>query len=68
MSRRARTFTQADVSRALRGAIKGGLQPTRIEIDADGKIVILCEIAPEPSADDPAGWEQRLRRANGWTK
>jgi hypothetical protein len=68
MPRRASKFTQADVSRAVRGAINAGLQPTRIEIDADGKIVVFFGAAPETEADDPNGWEDRLRRANGWTK
>ena len=67
MTRRAATFTQADVSRAARGAIKAGLRPDRIEIDAAGKIVVIFGVAPEPG-DDPADWEARLRAAAKWAK
>jgi hypothetical protein len=64
-------FTQAQVSRAVRGAIKGGLTVSRVEIDASGKIVVICsEDAPAApaAADRPDGWEARLARAKGWDK
>jgi hypothetical protein len=70
MTRRP-SFTQARVSRAVRGAIKGGLAVSRVEIDASGKIVVICsEDAPAaPDRQETAdGWEARLRRARGWDK
>ena len=39
---RARTpFRQADISRAVKGATAAGLVIGRVEIDQDGKIVIV---------------------------
>jgi len=43
---RRSSFTKAQVARAAAGAIKAGLTVGRIEIDAAGKIVIICR-APE---------------------
>lgn len=40
MTARAR-FTQADLKRAASGTIAAGLSIARIEIDRDGKIVII---------------------------
>lgn len=47
MNRRA-TFREADVSRALKGARKAGLNVARIEIHCDGKIAVIAG-APAPS-------------------
>jgi hypothetical protein len=64
MSRRQSTFSQADVTRAMRGAMKAGLTVRRVEIEATGKIVIVCvEDAPDQQFEDPAGFEERLRRS-----
>lgn len=48
MTARAR-FTQADLRRAVAGTVAAGLGITKIEIDRDGKIVIIpgpVEAAP----------------------
>ena len=39
---RAAAFSQADVTRASRGALKAGLPVRRVEIDAAGKSVVIC--------------------------
>lgn len=58
MAARRQSFSQADISRALKGAIAAGLKPSRAEITAEGKIVMSFDgdtSAPEPaSAFD--GW------------
>lgn len=41
MARRAVPFRQADVTRALRGAMTAGVEIARVEIDHAGKIVIV---------------------------
>lgn len=57
MSAAAR-FKEADVTRAVRGATKAGMMVGRIEIDPNGKIVILSEsIAPSV---DPNPWDSVL--------
>lgn len=41
MSRGPLTFKQRDVTRALKGAVAAGIGVKRVEIDRDGKIVIV---------------------------
>jgi hypothetical protein len=36
-------FRQADLTRALKGALNAGVKPSRAEIDADGKLVIVFD-------------------------
>lgn len=43
---------QRDLTRALKGAAAGGLSVSRIEIDTDGKIVIIAGEGPAPSAEE----------------
>lgn len=42
MSRRSAKLTQADIARAIKGAAKAGLLIGRVEIDEDGKIVLIA--------------------------
>jgi hypothetical protein len=57
MTRRAVAFRQADVSRAVKGAVAAGLAIARVEIDAAGKIVIVTGAAPETAEDAYAAWK-----------
>jgi hypothetical protein len=41
VARDALTFKQQDVTRALRAAAAAGLEVRRIEIDKDGKIIVV---------------------------
>ena len=47
MSRGAQTFKQGDVTKALRGTVKAGLNVQRIEIDREGKIVVYTGKQPK---------------------
>jgi len=51
MAKRQCAFTQEDVARALKGAAKAGLL-VRLEIERDGKIVLLPATA-NPASDVP---------------
>jgi hypothetical protein len=42
MARRPCTFRQQDVTRALKAAVAAGMVVAQIEIDKDGKIVIVA--------------------------
>jgi hypothetical protein len=41
MTRAASPFRQADVTRAIKGAVAAGVDIARVEIDRTGKIVIV---------------------------
>jgi hypothetical protein len=47
MARSALTFKQQDVTRALRGAAAAGIDVQQIEINKDGKIVVVVGKVPE---------------------
>lgn len=56
--RRATTFTQAEVTRAIKAAKAAGMTVTRCEIGADGSIVLTD--APAATADDAFGkWKAK---------
>ena len=43
MARRPTSFTQGDLTKALKAALKAGIKPRRAEIDQNGKIVLDFE-------------------------
>ena len=50
MSRGQQTFKQSDVTKALRATVKAGIAVERIEINKEGKIVIVTA-GPEDAAN-----------------
>ena len=50
MSRGQQTFKQSDVTKALKATVKAGIAVERVEIDKDGKIVIVTA-RPEDAAN-----------------
>lgn len=58
MASRAARFTQSDLTKALKGARAGGMNPRRVEIDPSGKIII-CTSDDQGSGTNP--WDQVLR-------
>jgi hypothetical protein len=66
MTRASAPFRQADVTRAIKGAVAAGVDISRIEIDAAGKIVIVpgkpTEVPATPVDEldrELADWESR---------
>ena len=57
MGRALSNFRQADLTRAVRGARAAGLEVARIEIDRDGKIVILTPTARTAPSDPYETWK-----------
>jgi len=55
VSRTRSNFISSDIARAIRGAIKGGGSPSRVEIDHTGKIVVFLGDAPAASSADDLG-------------
>jgi hypothetical protein len=68
MSRAPTKFRQADITKAIQGATKAGLSVSRVEIDATGKIVVICAEGAPDQSESSDGWEARLRKARGWDK
>jgi hypothetical protein len=59
MSRGQQSFRQNDLTKALKATIKAGIAVGRVEIDRNGKIVIV-PAKPEDAAD------RRKPEANEW--
>ena len=55
MTDRRATFRQADVSRALAGAIKAGLSPKAVRIDRSGMIVV--ELSESAVTASRSSWD-----------
>ena len=48
-------FRQGDVTKALKGAVKAGLNVQSFEIDRDGKIIVITDKASKrPEIEDVA--------------
>lgn len=43
------TFRQRDLAAALRAARQAGMSPSRVEIDRDGKLVLVFTYTAEPN-------------------
>lgn len=53
MARGACTFKERDITRALRATVAAGMTVQRIEIDKNGKIVVVTSgDTPAPPVDD----------------
>ena len=57
MARGPCTFKQKDATRAARAAIAAGLKVQRIEIDKDGKIIVVTGAPAEPAEESRGGNE-----------
>jgi hypothetical protein len=57
MSRGRHAFRQTDVTRAIKAAVAAGVEIGRVEVDKDGRIVVIPKgacAAPEPNPWDRA--------------
>ncbi|WP_197027188.1 hypothetical protein [Methylopila sp. 73B] len=59
--RRTATFTQAEVSRILKGAKAAGVPIRGVEVDRNGKIVVLVG-EPQDQATPANPWDEVLQR------
>ena len=63
MSRGQQTFRQSDVTRALRAIVKAGIAVRRVEIERNGKIVLVAATPRDGDGDKPEEneWDEVLR-------
>jgi len=57
-------FRQRDLTRAIKAARLAGLNVERVEVDKDGKIIVVIASKPETPADVAATMNQR--RGKPW--
>jgi hypothetical protein len=67
MSRGAQTFTQSDVTKAIKAAVRAGLPVARVEISPEGRIIVIAgKAAPEQDAAPQTPLEEwRAQRGQG---
>jgi hypothetical protein len=52
------SFRQSDVTRAIRATRKAGVVPSRVEIDRNGKIIIIAGTADPVGDEEPNEWDR----------
>ena len=57
MARSPVTFRQRDVKAAVKAAVAAGVEVARVEIDTDGKIIVVMGKAAEEAASDFDKWK-----------
>jgi hypothetical protein len=57
MSRGAQAFRQTDVAKAIKATLRTGLTPQRVEIDREGKIVVVFGAPNVVAANDNNEWD-----------
>jgi hypothetical protein len=57
MARGPNTFKQADVTRAVKAVAAAGIEISRVEIDREGKIVVVTG-KPQASTSDRNEWDE----------
>lgn len=55
MARGICTFRQRDVAAAIKAARAAGVEVARVEVDKDGKIVVVMGKPPESDPEDKGG-------------
>jgi hypothetical protein len=51
VSRRPSKFRQTDLTRALKGARAAGVEIARVEIDNDGRIIVVAALPTDETGD-----------------
>jgi hypothetical protein len=59
---RAAAFKRTDVTRAARAVLDAGLGVARVEIEKDGRIVVVPGKPSEPQGNPSNDWDEALAR------
>jgi hypothetical protein len=57
MSRAPSTFRQRDVTKAVKAVVAAGIEVTRVEIDAEGKIIVVAGKSQEMEGKGGNEWD-----------
>ena len=62
MSRGQQTFRQSDVTKAVKATVKAGIAVRRVEIDTNGKIVVVAATPEDADTEKPEKneWDEVL--------
>lgn len=60
--RRPSLFKERDVTRATKAVMSAGLNVARVEIEKDGRIVVVPGKSPEPQSNPSNEWDEALAR------
>lgn len=63
MNRKGVLFKQADISRAVKGVKLSGIEVGRVEIDRDGKIIVIAATKDASPTNDLDKWLNKNARA-----
>ena len=58
MARGALTFRQTDVTRAVKAVVAAGVEVARVEVDREGRIIVVARPAGEPGNPDRNPWDE----------
>ncbi|EGP07292.1 hypothetical protein CSIRO_3023 [Bradyrhizobiaceae bacterium SG-6C] len=57
MARAPSSFRQKDVTRAVKAVVAAGMGVRRVEVDKNGKIVVITGAEGEPPPSSPNEWD-----------
>jgi hypothetical protein len=64
MSRRGSSFRQNDVTRALKAVVAAGVDISRVEIDPDGKLIVVTGKPAEPDTESTEQLDEWMKKDN----
>jgi hypothetical protein len=64
MTRRPASITQTEVARVVKGVVKAGVEVARVEVDKEGRIVIIAnKLRESMNGAESNPWDEVLTRA-----
>jgi hypothetical protein len=58
MPRGSCTFKQGDITKAVKAVVAAGVQVARVEVDREGRIIVVVGKPVEPQAEEASEWDR----------